>query len=409
MAGGPSHLETLDWKPKLRELDGKPFPDSFTKGQQLAQLQGSVLKARGPICDFKKFGQSGQMISELFPHIGGMADELCVIKSMQTEQINHDTAHAFMNTGSIIKGRPSMGSWLVYGLGSETEELPGFVVLTSAGRTGQQPVSARQWSSGLLPSKFQGIQFQSKGDAVHYLGSPDGVCQSMQRQIVDEVKRLNGMLAEDRVDPEIATRIAQYEMAFKMQSSVPDLSDMSKESQATLDMYGVKQPGDGSFASNCLLARRLAERGVRMIQLYHRAWDHHGGIVEGMKMGAEDVDKATAALIADLKQRGLLEDTLILWGGEFGRTPMGQGTGRDHHILAFSVFMAGGGVKGGYSHGETDELGYRSMQDVVTVHDLHATMLHLMGVDHKQLTVKAQGLDMRLTGVSGNVVKPLVA
>jgi hypothetical protein len=409
MAGGPSHLETLDWKPKLRELDGKPFPDSFTKGQQLAQLQGSVLKARGPICDFKKFGQSGQMISELFPHIGGMADELCVIKSMQTEQINHDTAHAFMNTGSIIKGRPSMGSWLVYGLGSETEELPGFVVLTSAGRTGQQPVSARQWSSGLLPSKFQGIQFQSKGDAVHYLGSPDGVCQSMQRQIVDEVKRLNGMLAEDRVDPEIATRIAQYEMAFKMQSSVPDLSDMSKESQATLDMYGVKQPGDGSFASNCLLARRLAERGVRMIQLYHRAWDHHGGIVEGMKMGAEDVDKATAALIADLKQRGLLEDTLILWGGEFGRTPMGQGTGRDHHILAFSVFMAGGGVKGGYSHGETDELGYRSMQDVVTVHDLHATMLHLMGVDHKQLTVKAQGLDMRLTGVAGNVVKPLVA
>jgi hypothetical protein len=409
MAGGPSHLETLDWKPKLRELDGKPFPDSFTKGQQLAQLQGSVLKARGPICDFKKFGQSGQMISELFPHIGGMADELCVIKSMQTEQINHDTAHAFMNTGSIIKGRPSMGSWLVYGLGSETEELPGFVVLTSAGRTGQQPVSARQWSSGLLPSKFQGIQFQSKGDAVHYLGSPDGVCQSTQRQIVDEVKRLNGMLAEDRVDPEIATRIAQYEMAFKMQSSVPDLSDMSKESQATLDMYGVKQPGDGSFASNCLLARRLAERGVRMIQLYHRAWDHHGGIVEGMKMGAEDVDKATAALIADLKQRGLLEDTLILWGGEFGRTPMGQGTGRDHHILAFSVFMAGGGVKGGYSHGETDELGYRSMQDVVTVHDLHATMLHLMGVDHKQLTVKAQGLDMRLTGVAGNVVKPVVA
>jgi len=409
MAGGPSHLETLDWKPKLRELDGKPFPDSFTKGQQLAQLQNAVLKARGPICDFKPSGKSGLMISELFPHIRGAADELCVIKSMQTEQINHDTAHAFMNTGSIIKGRPSMGSWLLYGLGSETEELPGFVVLTSAGRTGQQPVSARQWSSGLLPSKFQGIQFQSKGDAVHYLGSPDGVCQSTQRQIVDEVNRLNGILAEERVDPEISTRIAQYEMAFKMQSSVPDLTDMSKETQATLDMYGVKQPGDGSFASNCLLARRLAERGVRMIQLYHRAWDHHGGIVEGMKMGAEDVDKATAALITDLKQRGLLDDTLILWGGEFGRTPMGQGTGRDHHILAFSVFMAGGGVKGGFSHGETDELGYRSVQDVVSVHDLHATMLHLMGVDHKRLTVKAQGLDMRLTGIAGNVIKPVLA
>lgn len=409
MAGGPSHLETLDWKPKLRELDGKPFPDSFTKGQQLAQLQNAVLKARGPICDFKPSGKSGLMISELFPHIRGAADELCVIKSMQTEQINHDTAHAFMNTGSIIKGRPSMGSWLLYGLGSETEELPGFVVLTSAGRTGQQPVSARQWSSGLLPSKFQGIQFQSKGDAVHYLGSPDGVCQSTQRQIVDEVNRLNGILAEERVDPEISTRIAQYEMAFKMQSSVPDLTDMSKETQATLDMYGVKQPGDGSFASNCLLARRLAERGVRMIQLYHRAWDHHGGIVEGMKMGAEDVDKATAALITDLKQRGLLDDTLILWGGEFGRTPMGQGTGRDHHILAFSVFMAGGGVKGGFSHGETDELGYRSVQDVVSVHDLHATMLHLMGVDHKRLTVKAQGLDMRLTGIAGNLIKPVLA
>lgn len=409
MAGGPSHLETLDWKPELRKLDGKPFPDSFTKGQQLAQLQGAVLKARGPICDFKKWGKSGHEIAELFPHIGGIADEICVVKSMQTEQINHDTAHAFMNTGSIIKGRPSMGSWLLYGLGSETEELPGFVVLTSAGRTGQQPVSARQWSSGLLPSKFQGIQFQSKGNAVHYLGNPDGVCQSTQRQVVEEIQRLNGMLAEDHVDPEIATRIAQYEMAFRMQASVPDLTDMKQEPQHVLDLYGVKQPGDGSFASNCLLARRLAERGVRMIQLYHRAWDHHGGIVEGMKMGAEDVDKATAALIADLKQRGLLEDTLILWGGEFGRTPMGQGTGRDHHILGFSVFMAGGGVKGGYSHGATDELGYRSVDSVVTVHDLHATMLHLMGIDHKRLTVKFQGLDARLTGVAGNVVKQIIA
>jgi len=409
MAGGPSHLETFDWKPKLKELDGKAFPESFTKGQQLAQLQGAVLKARGAFCGFNKCGQSGIEISELFPHIGSVADELCVVKSMQTEQINHDTAHAFMNSGSIIKGRPSMGSWLLYGLGSETAELPGFVVLSSAGKYGQQPISARQWSSGFLPSKFQGIQFQSKGDAVHYLGSPDGVCQSTQRQVVEEVMRLNGMLAEERVDPEIATRIAQYEMAFRMQSSVPELTDMSNEPQHILDMYGVKQPGDGSFASNCLLARRLAEKGVRMIQLYHRAWDHHGQLVEGMKQGALDVDQATAALIKDLKQRGLLEDTLILWGGEFGRTPMGQGTGRDHHILAFSVFMAGGGTKPGIAYGNTDELGYRSVENVVDVHDLHATMLHLLGIEHKRMTVKFQGLDMRLTGVAGRVIKPLLA
>ncbi|MBI5773693.1 MAG: DUF1501 domain-containing protein [Verrucomicrobia bacterium] len=409
MAGGPSHLETFDWKPELKALDGKPFPESFTKGQQLAQLQGAELKARGPIAEFHKHGKGGVEISDLFPHIASVADELCVIRSMQTEQINHDTAHAFMNTGSIIKGRPSMGSWLLYGLGAETDNLPGFIVLTSQGKTGQQPVSARQWSSGVLPSKFQGILFQSKGDAVHYIGNPDGVCQSTQRQVVEEINRLNGILAEDRVDPEIATRIAQYELAFKMQSSVPDLSDFSKEPKEMLELYGVKEPGDGSFASNCLLARRLAERGVRMIQLYHRAWDHHTGLVEGMKAGAENVDQATAALIKDLKQRGMLDDTLILWGGEFGRTPMGQGTGRDHHILAFNVFLAGGGVKGGTTYGATDELGYRSVENVVHVHDLHATMLHLLGIDHKRLTTKFQGLDVRLTGVAGNLVKGIIA
>jgi hypothetical protein len=409
MAGGPSHLETFDWKPELRKIDGKPFPESFTKGQQLAQLQNTELKARGSFTDFHKHGRGGVEISDLFPHLASVADDLCVIRSMQTEQINHDTAHAFMNTGSIIKGRPSMGSWLTYGLGAETDNLPGFVVLTSAGRTGLQPVSARQWSSGVLPSKFQGILLQSKGDAVHYIGNPDGVCQSTQRQVVEEINRMNGLLAEDRVDPEIATRIAQYELAFKMQSSVPELSDFSKEPKEMLEMYGVKEPGDGSFASNCLMARRLAERGVRMIQLYHRAWDHHSNLVDGMKWGAEDVDKPTAALIKDLKQRGMLDDTLILWGGEFGRTPMGQGTGRDHHILAFSVFMAGGGVKGGTTCGATDELGYRSVEDVVHVHDLHATMLYLMGIDHKRLTTKFQGLDVRLTGVAGNVVKKIVA
>jgi hypothetical protein len=408
MAGGPSHLETLDWRPELKKLDGQPFPETFTKGQQLAQLQNAVLKARGPFCEFHKHGSSGIEISDLFPQIATVADELCVVRSMQTEQINHDTAHAFMNAGSIIKGRPSMGSWLLYGLGSETDELPGFVVMTSAGKTGLQPVSAKQWSSGFLPSKFQGIQFQSKGDAVHYLGSPDGVSQGLQRQVVEEIQRLNGLLAEERIDPEIQTRIAQYELAFRMQSSVPDLTDMSRESQDMLDQYGVKQPGDGSFASNCLLARRMAERGVRMIQLYHRAWDHHGGIEEGMKSAAGDVDRPVAALIKDLKQRDLLKDTLILWGGEFGRTPMGQGTGRDHHILGFSIFLAGGGVKAGTTYGSTDELGYKAVENVVHVHDLHATMMYLMGIDHKRLTVKYQGLDMRLTNVSGTVVKGML-
>jgi hypothetical protein len=409
MAGGPSQLETFDWKPDLKALHDKPFPESFTKGQQLAQLQGAELKARGSFTSFSKHGQSGIEVSDLFPEIAKQADKLCVIRSMQTEQINHDTAHAFMNTGSIIKGRPSMGSWLQYGLGSETEDLPGFIVLTSAGKYGQQPISARQWSSGVLPSRFQGIQFQSKGDAVHYIGNPDGVCQSTQRQVIEEIQRLNGFLAEEQNDPEIATRIAQYEMAFKMQSSVPELTNFSGESQATLDLYGVKEPGDGSFASNCLLARRLAERGVRMIQLYHRAWDHHGQLEEAMKDSAATVDRPTAALIADLAERGLLEDTLILWGGEFGRTPMGQGSGRDHHILSFSVFMAGGGIKPGMTWGSTDELGYRAVENVVSVHDLHATMLALLGIDHHRLTTKFQGLDVRLTGVAGKVIKDLMA
>ena len=409
MAGGPSHLETFDWKPKLKALHDQPFPESFTRGQQLAQLQNKVLKARGPFCNFTRSGQAGIEISDLFPHLQTVADELCVIRSMQTEQINHDPAHAFMNSGSIVKGRPSMGSWLLYGLGSETENLPGFVVLTSAGKFGLQPVSARQWSSGFLPSKFQGIQLQSRGDAVHYVGNPDGACQSTQRQVVEEINRLNGILAADHVDPEIQTRMAQYELAFRMQSSVPELTDFSREPRNVLDEYGVKEPGDGSFASNCLLARRLAERGVRMIQLYHRAWDHHGDIEKAMPSAAGDVDRPTAALIRDLKQRGMLDDTLILWGGEFGRTPMGQGTGRDHHILAFSVFMAGGGSRPGFVHGATDELGYRSIDNVVSVHDLHATMLALMGIDHKRLNYKFQGLDARLTGIAGTLAKPLMA
>jgi hypothetical protein len=411
MAGGPSHLETFDWKPKLKELDGKPFPDSLTKGQQLAQLQNTPLKARGPFVDFAKHGQSGIEVSSLFPHIAGIADKLCVVRSMHTEQINHDPAHAFMNSGSIIKGRPSMGSWMLYGLGSESDDLPGFVVLTSKGRDGVQPVSARQWSSGFLPSKYQGIQFQSKGAAVHYVGNPDGVCQSTQRQIIEEINRLNGIQHEETLDPELLTRIAQYELAFKMQTSVPDLTDFSKEPAHVLEDYGIKEPGDGSFASNCLMARRLAERNVRFIQLYHRAWDHHGEIEKNMPVAAKDVDQASAALVKDLEQRGLLKDTLVIWGGEFGRTPMGQGSGRDHHIKAFSIWMAGGGVKPGHVWGNTDELGYSYVEDGqdMDVHDLHATMLHLSGIDHTRLTVRYQGRDFRLTDVHGRIIKGIVA
>ena len=400
MAGGPSHLETFDPKPELKRLHGQPFPESFTKGQQLAQLQNTQLKALGPFVEFKKHGQSGQEISELFPQIGQVADDIAIVRSMVTEQINHDPAQAFMNSGSILKGRPSMGSWLLYGLGADTESLPGFIVFVSQGKGGGvQPVSARQWSSGFLPSRFQGIQFQSRGDAVHYVGNPEGVCQSQQRLVVEEIQRLNGMLAEQRYDPEIQTRIAQYEMAFKMQMSVPELTDFSQEPRHILEMYGIRQPGDGSFASNCLLARRLAERGVRFIQLYHRAWDHHGEIEKNMPIAARECDQPSAALIQDLKQRGMLDDTLVIWGGEFGRTPMGQGSGRDHHILAFSLFLAGGGVKGGITYGGTDELGYRSVENVVTMHDLHATMLRLCGINHERFSAKFQGLDARLSGV----------
>jgi hypothetical protein len=399
MAGGPSHLESFDPKPVLKRLHGQPFPESFTRGQQLAQLQNMELRVRGPSVNFRRWGRSGQEISTLFPHLGSVADEICIIRSMVTEQINHDPAQAFMNSGSILNGRPSMGSWLIYGLGAETENLPGFVVLVSQGSTGAQPVSARQWSSGFLPTRFQGILFQSRGDAVHYINSPDGVAPAAQRQLVEEVNRLNGLLAGERNDPEIQTRIAQYEMAFRMQTSVPELTDFGQETRQTLERYGVQRLGDGSFASNCLLARRLAERGVRFIQLYHRAWDHNGNIDTAMPAAAREVDRPCVALLLDLKQRGLLDDTLVIWGGEFGRTPMGQGTGRDHHILGFSIWLAGGGIKGGICHGNTDELGYRSVENVVTFHDLHATMLHLCGIDHERFSVRFQGLDARLTGV----------
>ncbi len=408
MAGGPSHLETFDWKPELRRLHDQPFPESFTKGQQLAQLQGATLKARGPFVDFQKHGKTGIEISSLFPHLAGLADELCVIRSMQTEQINHDTAHAFMNTGSIIKGRPSIGSWLLYGLGAETEDLPGFVVLVSQGKSGAQPVSARQWSSGVLPSKFQGIQFQSKGDPVHYLGSPDGFCQSTQRQVVEEVNRLNGLLAGRQIDPEIQTRISQYEMAFRMQSSVPELTDMSQEPASILEQYGIKQPGDGSFASNCLQARRMAERGVRMIQLYHRAWDHHGGIEDGMRDAAAATDQASAALLSDLKQRGMLDETLVVWMGEFGRTPkINSNTSRDHWPHCYTVLLAGGGVKRGFVYGASDETGSHPADAPVTPDDIAATIYYLMGVDPRSEITDAQGRPIMIS--SGQPILEVIA
>jgi hypothetical protein len=409
-AGGPSHLETFDNKPKLAAMHGNPMPDSFTKGQQIAQLQGKQLICFGPQHEFQKFGKSGQELCNLFPHMGSIADDVCIVRSMYTEQINHDPAHTVMNTGSIITGRPSMGSWVIYGLGAETENLPGFVVLMSSGKGGQmQPIAGRQWSAGILPSKFQGIKLNSIGDPVLYVKNPPGLTEGIQRDSIETINALNKLEHQALRDPEILTRIAQYEMAFKMQSSVPDLVDMSKEPANVLEAYGAK-PGDGSFASNCLLARRLAERGVRFIQLYHRDWDHHGAVKANIAIKAQEVDRATAALINDLKQRGMLDDTLIVWGGEFGRTPMSQGgDGRDHHIKGFSFMFAGGGIKGGITYGSTDELGYAAEENPVSVHDFHATMLHLMGIDHKRLTVKYQGLDARLTGVSGDVVKDILA
>lgn len=406
-AGGPSHLETFDYKPKLAAMHGQAMPDSFTKGQQIAQLQGRELRCHGPQFEFQRFGRSGQEICSLFPQIGSVADDVCIIRSMYTEQINHDPAHTFMNTGSIIAGRPSMGSWLLYGLGSETEELPGFIVLMSSGKGGQmQPIAARQWHSGFLPSRFQGVKFQSQGDPVLYLGNPAGVTRSDQEQIIDAVNQLNRRQHDAVLDPEIQTRISQYEMAFRMQASVPALTDLSGESTAVLERYGAK-PGDGSFASNCLLARRLAERGVRFIQLYHRDWDHHDDISH-VKMKADEVDRPTAALIRDLQERGMWDDTLIIWGGEFGRTPMAQGKGRDHHIKGFSIMLGGGAVRGGLTYGATDELGYAAVDNPVSVHDLHATMLHLFGIDHTRLTYRYQGRQFRLTDVSGNVIREIL-
>jgi hypothetical protein len=405
MAGGPSHLETFDFKPKLAELDGQPMPESMTKGQQLAQLQGQRLVCFGPQHPFAKFGVNQTEICSLFPHIGSVIDDICLVRSMTTDAINHDPAHMFMNTGSQIVGRPSMGAWITYGLGSEGSNLPGFVVLISLGQGGQnQPIAARQWSSGFLSSRFQGVQLRSQGEPVLYLSSPAGITRERQSADIAAINSLNREHNTLVDDPEIATRIAQYEMAFQMQASVPELMDVSGEGAQMLELYGC-QPGDGSFASNCLLARRLAERGVRFIQLYHKDWDHHSGVKDGVAQKAKEIDRACMALLSDLKQRGMLDETLIVWAGEFGRTPMSQGgNGRDHHNKAMSVWLAGGGVRGGLVYGATDDLGYAAVEKAATVHDLHATMLNRLGIEPNSFTVKFQGLDAKLTGVEGGQV-----
>jgi hypothetical protein len=390
-------------------MHDEPMPESVTQGQPIAQLQGKVLRCFGPQHRFERYGQSGQQMSALLPELGSVADELCIVRSLQTEQINHDPAHTFMNTGVQISGRPAAGSWVWYGVGSEADDLPGFVVLTSQGRGGQmQPIAARQWHSGFLPSRFQGVHFRSRGDAVLYLRRPDGTTREQQRDVVEAVRRLSEVRSEAADDPELRARISQYEMAFRMQTSVPELTDLASEPDHVRELYGVTTL-DGSYAANCLLARRLVERGVRFVQLYHRDWDHHSRIRNDIALKAREVDRPSAALIRDLKQRGLLDETLVIWGGEFGRTPMAQSDGRDHHIKGFSVLLAGGGIRGGLSHGATDDLGYHAVEDVVSVHDLHATMLHLLGIDHTRLTLRHLGRDFRLTDVHGEVVERILA
>ena len=413
-AGGPSHLETFDYKPKLTEMSGKPMPESFTKGQPIAQLQNKKLTCLAPQRTFKQYGESGQWISDVFPYISKIADDMCVINSATTDQINHDPAHTLINTGTQISGRPSMGSWITYGLGQESNNLPGFVVLTSVGGGESQPIAARQWHSGFLPSRFQGVPFHSSGDPVLYVKRPSGVSIEQQADVINAIGDLNKLRAGISHDPEIATRIAQYELAARMQASVPELMSLSDESKATLDLYGT-DGGDGSFASNCLLARRLAERGVRFIHLYHRGWDHHGGVKSGVANTAKLVDQGTAALITDLKQRGMLDDTLVIWGGEFGRTNYCQGKfnkdnfGRDHHPRNYSTWFAGGGIKPGITYGQSDEYSYNVEDGGIHVHDFHATILHLLGIDHERLTFKYQGRHFRLTDVHGHVVKPILS
>ncbi len=407
MGGGPSHLELFDNKPELTKWDGKLPPAELLKGYRSAFIDpnSSLL---GPKFKFARYGQSGAEVSELLPHFSGIVDDCCIVKGMVSDAFNHAPAQLFMSTGSQIAGRPSFGAWSTYGLGSETKDLPGFVVLQS-GAKGPSGGSAN-WGSGFLPTVHAGVPFRSSGDPVMYLANPSGVDPELQKDSIDTINRLNRRRLDVVGDPEIATRVSAYEMAYRMQTSAPELMDLSKESQATLDMYGAV-PGKASFANNCLLARRLIERGVRFVELFHESWDQHGDLTNGLKNNCRDTDQASAALVKDLKQRGLLEDTLVIWGGEFGRTPMVQGgnDGRDHHPNAFTMWFAGGGVKPGLTLGESDEFGFNVIKDRVHVHDLHATLLHLLGFDHTKLTYRFQGRDFRLTDVSGEVATKMVA
>ena len=414
MAGGPSHLELLDYKPQLVQWDGKPTPESFLKGKRFAFMDTfskETPKLLGTRRTFKQHGNSGHYFSDLLPHVGSIADDLTVLHGVSTENFNHGPAKMFANTGSIRAGRPSMGAWVTYGIGSESKDLPGFVVLQSGPRGPRS--GAALWSSGFLPTSYQGIPFRSVGDPILNLSTPKGVSPEQQRQTIEVLKDLNQMELEETGDAEVATRITQYEMAYQMQTSGPELIDFSKESQETLDMYGA-EPGKRSYANNCLLARRLVERGVRFVQLYHTDWDHHDDITKPLDLVAKEVDRASAALIKDLKQRGLLDRTLVVWSGEFGRTPMGEvrekgKIGRNHHIDSFSMFMAGGGLKPGVRYGGSDEFGFSPVEAKIEIHDIHATILNQLGLDHTKLTFRSQGRDFRLTDVAGHVIKPVIS
>ncbi len=418
-SGGPSQMDLFDYKPKLKDLQKTELPDSIRMGQRLTGMTSmqTSFPVAPSIFQFKQYGSSGAWVSELLPHFAKVADQVCFIKSMYTEAINHDPAVTFFQTGFQLAGRPSIGAWLSYGLGSENKDLPAFVVMISqgTGNLNDQPLADRQWGSGFIPTRYQGVKFRSIGDPVLYLSNPAGFTSSQRRRFIDDVASLNQVEMESFGDPEIATRIAQYEMAYKMQSSVPDLIDLSRESPKTFELYGPDSRKPGTFAANCLLARRLAERGVRFIQLFHRGWDQHNELPKQLPGQAKDTDQACAGLLQDLKQRGLLEDTLVVWGGEFGRTVYCQGKltadnyGRDHHPRCFTMWMAGAGIKPGMSYGETDDYCYNVVKDPVHVHDLHATILHCLGIDHTKLTYKFQGRAFRLTDVRGNVVKPILS
>jgi hypothetical protein len=415
MAGAPSQVDLLDPKPTLQKYDGQNVPAELMKGERFAFIKGTP-KLLGSPFEFQRCGQSGAEISELLPHLRTVADNIAIIRSVHTTQFNHAPAQIFMNTGFQIIGRPSMGSWMTYGLGSECKDLPGFVVLISGEN---QPDGGKAcWGSGFLPTLYQGVEFRSQGNPVLFLADPEGVSKTSRRESLDLLKQLNEIHLQSNGDPEIVTRIASYEMAYRMQSSVPDLVDISKEPAAVHELYGTA-PGKKSFANNCLLARRLVERGVRFVQLYHRGWDNHGtsshdDIVNRLPSLCQETDRAAAALILDLKQRGLLDSTVVVWGGEFGRTPMNEARnnskflGRDHHPRAFTMWMAGGGIRPGITIGKTDELGYNIAEDPVDVHDIHATILNQMGIEHTKLTYRFQGRDFRLTDVAGNVVKKLI-